>query len=975
MASDNNVRVRLGLESEAAKSNLASFSDEFKATLQGLGAEAGDIAFFAQIQKDIDAGKVALADYDAKTQDLIRTFRQGRDVSAARDFLGVPAHAEVREQIDKTRAAYEALKNSGQLTGAELAQAALRTNERIRELQASTNGWKESLAKMKGELALAGAAVYGIVHQFGQAARASSDFGKSMAEVSTLLDDTSGVDALAESVRALTREYGGEVNNNAKALYDIISAGASDGAAAVDILTVANKLAIGGVTDVSTAADGLTSAMNAYGAAAGTAGDVSDALFVAVKAGKTKVSELSGSLGKVAPVAQAAGVGLDELLASVAALTSSGVATNEAMSAMKAALGNVIKPSSEAAKLAADLGLEFNAAALKTKGWAGFLEDVRQATGGNIETMGQLFGSVEGLNAVLALTGQGAGKFAQTMEDMAKKAGATDAAVEKMFETPAARAARVQAAFEDIVLSVGDAITALSPLMGTLSGVLNAFNSLSPGVRTFVAGLTGMLVALPPIVLAVKSLSAVFGVLRGALLVASASQTAQTTATVVGTGAIMSQVAALRVLKLAMISTGIGALVVGVGLLAEKLLGASGSSEKLAAILPKKEDSDGIKAINDEATKAGASVAKTINIVAEFDAQLAKLKEEGIATGAAIEQALSDMSKSLDTSGFNGIRAFGQALDDLRQRGVISAQQVEERWRKAIGNLAGADLQRFAITAQAAFGDGARDARAMADVMDQVLRRAIAATGQDFSLLTTGVSQATANSLAELDTLAGGLDRLKALGVDTGAVIQGAVANALKNVQGAADLAAVEAAMQRLGLAGGQAGDKIAEAMRKAKQEVDGLGKAEELLDRARKLRAEAAAQPAGDGVEEQASATYDLILAEQKLQRLRGTDTSLADLQAQAEAVRKLAGRINDQARAAEAVKRANLTEASVLERTAQSGQAPAGATAQAPVARVVQVNLSLNGGKSVPVTVAEQDEAGLMGLFDQLRQDRGRS
>ena len=50
-----------------------------------------------------------------------------------------------------------------------------------------------------------------------------------------------------------------------------------------------DKLATGGVTDVETAADGLTTVLNAYGAEAGSATDVSDALFVALKAGKATV--------------------------------------------------------------------------------------------------------------------------------------------------------------------------------------------------------------------------------------------------------------------------------------------------------------------------------------------------------------------------------------------------------------------------------------------------------------------------------------------------------------------------------------------------------------------------------------------------------------------------------------------------------------------------------------------------------------
>ena len=68
--------------------------------------------------------------------------------------------------------------------------------------------------------------------------------------------------------------------------------------------------------------------------------------------GKTTFGELASSIGGVAPTAKAAGVGVDQLLAGVASLTANGVGTSEAMTGIKAALSNVIKPSSEAEKMA-----------------------------------------------------------------------------------------------------------------------------------------------------------------------------------------------------------------------------------------------------------------------------------------------------------------------------------------------------------------------------------------------------------------------------------------------------------------------------------------------------------------------------------------------------------------------------------------------------------------------------------------------
>ena len=62
-----------------------------------------------------------------------------------------------------------------------------------------------------------------------------------------------------------------------------------------------------------------------------------------------------------------------------------------------------------------------------------FLDEVKRATGGDVQQMAQLFGSVEGLNSILVLTGKGAGDFDKVMDQMAQSAGMIWEAYEKML--------------------------------------------------------------------------------------------------------------------------------------------------------------------------------------------------------------------------------------------------------------------------------------------------------------------------------------------------------------------------------------------------------------------------------------------------------------------------------------------------------------------------------------------------------------
>lgn len=294
-----------------------------------------------------------------------------------------------------------------------------------------------------------GAAIKGSVEM-------AREFTDAMAEISTQIDETKfDMVELTEVTRAQALEFGKQPVEVAKAFYEIISAGAEDSAEAIETLTAANKLAVGGITSTATAADILTSSLNSYGDAAGSATDISDALFIAVRNGKTTVEEMASTLGRVTPIAAQAGVSFDELTASIAAMTQGGLATSEAVTAVRGILTNVLKPTKEAREQAALLGLEFSAAALRAKGLQGFLAEVITKTKGNSEALGMLFGDVQALTGVLALGGEAGDAFVQTLEDMETKAGATQAAFDKIAASPGFQIDKALANIRDEALEFG----------------------------------------------------------------------------------------------------------------------------------------------------------------------------------------------------------------------------------------------------------------------------------------------------------------------------------------------------------------------------------------------------------------------------------------------------------------------------------------------------------------------------------------
>ena len=306
-----------------------------------------------------------------------------------------------------------------------------------------------------------------------RAIREALRFNQAMAEVSTLVNTaTFNLGRLQRQALANAAAFGSNVTDQARAFYQAISSGAATAADATELVTAANRLAVGGMTDVFVATDGLTSILNAYGLEASEAEGVSDALFVAMRAGKTTIGELASSLGRVTPLAASTGVSFDELAAAVSALTLAGISTREATTGVRAILAAVAKPTSEAAKLAKQLGIEFNAAALETQGFQGFLQGLLDATGGNTDQLALLFGGVEALLPIMSLAGAAGDDFARILEDMGVKAGETDLAVSKIENTISFQANRLWPAFLAQITAVGTALISpdgLVPILRTLA--------------------------------------------------------------------------------------------------------------------------------------------------------------------------------------------------------------------------------------------------------------------------------------------------------------------------------------------------------------------------------------------------------------------------------------------------------------------------------------------------------------------------
>lgn len=257
---------------------------------------------------------------------------------------------------------------------------------------------------------------------FAQAAKGAYDFEKqfqqSMKEVATLSSGIKGsLTDYMNQVMEITREVPVLANDAAKALYQIVSAG-HDGADGMKVLEVSAKAAIGGVTDTATAADGITTLLNAYKLNVSEAEKISDQLFTTVRLGKTSFGELGKSIAQVAPVAAAYGVEVDQVLAAVATLTKQGTPTAQAMTQIRASIIAVSKVLGDGA--------------FDNRTYQEALAEVARQAGGSESKLRELVPEVEAVNAVLGLTGINVKEAAGHLEEMQNATGAAEAAFKEM---------------------------------------------------------------------------------------------------------------------------------------------------------------------------------------------------------------------------------------------------------------------------------------------------------------------------------------------------------------------------------------------------------------------------------------------------------------------------------------------------------------------------------------------------------------
>ena len=335
----------------------------------------------------------------------------------------------------------------------------------------------------------------------------STKFKTAMAKVGTIADETQEpLGDMRNEILALSGETGKSVEELAEAAYQAISASVAT-ESAVNFTSKANKLAVGGFSDTTTAVDILTTAINAYGMSADDAAKISDVLITTQNLGKTSVAQLGASMGMVIPLAAAYNMDLEDLSASYALLTANGTQTAQATTYVKAALNELGSTSSVVGStLKKKTGKTFAELMKEGNSLGDVLQILADSVDGDTTAFNNMWSSSEAGVGMLSILNSGTSKYNSLVQAMEGSTGAAAAAFEKMSETGEFAQQRFQNATKNLKIAIGDELAPV--LMELQQSGADAMEWATEFVKEH-----------PEVVAAVTALAAALAVLAAALVV------------------------------------------------------------------------------------------------------------------------------------------------------------------------------------------------------------------------------------------------------------------------------------------------------------------------------------------------------------------------------------------------------------------------------------------------------------------------
>jgi TP901 family phage tail tape measure protein len=306
----------------------------------------------------------------------------------------------------------------------------------IKKVDSSSRG----VTKILGNLAKIGFAA--VAAGMGIAIFKANEYQKEFRNVSTLTDqNTKDLQEMSLGLLRLDSQLG-STTALTKSMYDAISAGAKPGKQAFEVVESSARFAKAGLTDNAAAVRLLSATVNAYGKEAKTlAGEqlnaeaASNIFFKTIKLGVVTGEQLSSTIGDSIPLFASMKIPVEELAAGMAAMTKQGVNAASSTTQLNAIVNAFLKPSTALTEILAEQGYQSGQAFVQAEGLSGILELLKTTTESGRFEMAELTRNIRAIKGVLALSGEGAKIFNETLKEMKTDSESVNIAFAKQEKT------------------------------------------------------------------------------------------------------------------------------------------------------------------------------------------------------------------------------------------------------------------------------------------------------------------------------------------------------------------------------------------------------------------------------------------------------------------------------------------------------------------------------------------------------------
>lgn len=368
-------------------------------------------------------------------------------------------------------------------------------------IKSQTSTASKTATKSFDAMSVAGVAAFlGVGNAIKSTITTYASFSQSMSNVAAVSNATGAqLQKLTDAAKTAGATTKYTASQAADALFNLAQAG-MNADQATQALTGVLSLAQASGAGLAASAESMAASLSQFGLQASDSARVANVFAAAANTSLASMDKLTTGLRQVGPVAGTLGISLEEVTANLDALFNKGFQGEQAGTALRSILLDLVDPSSTVVQALEKQGMTYDKVNPKVVGLSGAFENMKKA-GVDLTTV---FGKVSAAEALALI--DTAGKATGNLRDMQKEITGTDAAASaaaKMNDNLNGSLLTMQSQAESAAISIGDtfnpalrgAVTVIGELFAWLAKLPTPILAVVGGLGTAAVAVGGLAVA------------------------------------------------------------------------------------------------------------------------------------------------------------------------------------------------------------------------------------------------------------------------------------------------------------------------------------------------------------------------------------------------------------------------------------------------------------------------------------------------